>query len=932
MSRVEDYLAISESYCRSLGNLQWCSTGEAVEYACDGPEIGLTIAMSAEISLFLEGFHTSSRPISFSFILHLLRLLGLGTRIPVSGRPQCQGVSALETAFREWGLPLRNAGALCGRLCRNVPPVPDPPNLPELYLTLTRPAAEPLGEPRTGVAVIPPLDPIRFERMIIQEVSELTSDELRHWLRYGRGAIREGVAERVASLPRPRSLSTLLSALERRPRLEGTTSLAVHLSGALTLPPRRLAPATLPLGGYADLATRGQPERILPSQLALDGDEFVRRFAAHELLFYQREEPHVPASEELVVVLDQGVLTWGVVRLVLGAAAIALGRQAERRKIPFAIAATSREGEVIHPSQVDDEALGTLLESSDLSPHPGPTLRRVLEQPGESQLRDVVLLTHPRTLEDPALAAVVRRIDASTRLFAVSVDGDGQVAFSDLTRGTAVVRSTLRVTLPRVQNRVPALDSKNAETMGWQGDVESPGFPFSLGALSPIPEPLFDFDGSGEWILFTGQQGILHACRTDGTRVEMLPRVVLEGRPLSKVESIVGVAGGFVVIGKCGTDHVIGHYDLGTRHCSSHSLEPLSVPIREWSYVRSHEALVARNPLGPVFALDLSAGSLEWRFPPLNPTAEVSNRAERAFHHAQRHLPDRALVVSSLLPLPAQGFALRLHESTGALDIQDDAGLVKTIVPMTDGRPSLRGGHVWSTHRGGDVIGAIVGNSTESSLLFFSTSSFRVIANVPCPSKTRGFALSADGQYFARKSADRRMEIKSVTGETSPIYVSPKGRSHQRVNARLGRSHLVISVGEFVHFLRWDRSLLETSKGRGDVAAFLTQEFDGHEPLSIPASRGRNALITDSKRFLTSCTYLGLSILVDFIGQVSVLEKSGKLVCMFYVFRDQLAGWMPDGTRIGAAHLTGSTSTADGETRFGTALLKASGIEGSQSP
>ncbi len=64
----------------------------------------------------------------------------------------------------------------------------------------------------------------------------------------------------------------------------------------------------------------------------------------------------------------------------------------------------------------------------------------------------------------------------------------------------------------------------------------------------------------------------------------------------------------------------------------------------------------------------------------------------------------------------------------------------------------------------------------------------------------------------------------------------------------------------------------------------------------------------------------GLFVLVDFIGQVSIHERFGKLVCMFYIFRNQLAGWMPDGTRIGPPHLTGGPASVDGEAKFAAAL------------
>ena len=58
-----------------------------------------------------------------------------------------------------------------------------------------------------------------------------------------------------------------------------------------------------------------------------------------------------------------------------------------------------------------------MLEASDLTPHPGPTLGRVLDAdagkgPAGGALRDVVLLTHPRSLAEPEVVAAARRVSA----------------------------------------------------------------------------------------------------------------------------------------------------------------------------------------------------------------------------------------------------------------------------------------------------------------------------------------------------------------------------------------------------------------------------------------------------------------------------------------------------------------------------------------
>src|SRR5262249_2418915 len=149
---------------------------------------------------------------------------------------------------------------------------------------------------------------------------------------------------------------------------------------ALTLPPRQLTHQHLPTGGYADVTTRGHPEQVLPSQLAVDEIEFLRRFAHNELLYFRREDPHARLREELVILVDQGVRTWGVVRLVLSAAFFAFGKLAQRRNVPFQVATTGSDGRLTDPLEATDATLGALLEASDLSPHPGLALEGVLEE------------------------------------------------------------------------------------------------------------------------------------------------------------------------------------------------------------------------------------------------------------------------------------------------------------------------------------------------------------------------------------------------------------------------------------------------------------------------------------------------------------------------------------------------------------------------
>ena len=319
MMTVDDYLAIPDAYGRWLGGLRWSANGEAVEYATTDPEIGLTFAMSAQIDLFLEGLATEGRTLHFAYVLHLLHLLGDWKRMGMTGArgPSQGGARGAGPGVPRDRPPVAQRGALCAVLCRDIPNVPDPPRLARVRLQLSERSPMRYAILRTYPGEVPPLEPSEFETVVRERLRAFSPDALTCWLRHGRGPVGEA-GEAVARVV-PKTLGERLTELESRPRLRAAAGLVARLAGALALPPRRLAHAELPLGGYSDVTNRGQPEQILPGQFALDMDEFLRRFAERELLYFHREEPHTPTAKELVLLIDQGVRTWGDVRVVLAA-------------------------------------------------------------------------------------------------------------------------------------------------------------------------------------------------------------------------------------------------------------------------------------------------------------------------------------------------------------------------------------------------------------------------------------------------------------------------------------------------------------------------------------------------------------------------------------------------------------------------------------
>jgi hypothetical protein len=594
MDRVSEYLLIPEEYAAPLGGLHWSASGEAIDRGD-----GSTFAFAGEIVGFVEGFAAQRPLVHFTHILHLLYLL----RRDLYAAPRDER-TALREAFRKAGQLHRNAGAFCAVLCGDVPAVPDPPTAWHVWQRVvlrSYTTADGFGLSPGGV--VPPLTPAVFEARVLQAASGYTPDELLHWFSHGCGPLK-GAGDKLARellARKPRSLEGVLTDLTRSERLSGVMPFVAQLVSALTLPPRRLAQQELPLGGYADVTTRGHPEGILPSQFALDELEFVRRHAENELLYFRREEPQARTRESLLLLLDQGVRTWGDVRLVLTAAVIALARFAEARRRPFLLACTSNGGPGQDPLALESPALQGMLEASDLSPTPGLALERVLEDaatPG----RDIVLLTHPRSLAEDDVASAARRLRRGERLFAVTVDGRGDVEFSEVRHGVAVPRSRFHVEPERAAT--PPQPTAAEPDAPWRGDVEPVGFPFRFG-VGVREQPFhFAFDRAGDFLLTATHNGVLHLTRTDGSRTEVLPRGMVDSRLLTDVQAVLGVAGGFVVCGAVGGPGVAVHYDLGSRTVRAHRFR--NAPTREdlrqqyavWWYLRNLHTIVVRLPGG----------------------------------------------------------------------------------------------------------------------------------------------------------------------------------------------------------------------------------------------------------------------------------------------------------------------------------------------
>lgn len=896
MDLADEYLGIPDDYAAHLGGLRWAVAGDALDLAD-----GTTFAFTFQIGAFLEGYLSRGPLIHFGFVVVLLDFLRR------HDPPHDRGLRGLvQEAFSSTGRMHRNAGAFFAGLCRDVPPAPGPPVGADLIWRLQYPP-----HPReVGAALAAPWSTGRFEGHIHRALNAYGFDDLLHWFRHGAGPVKHVAQFVEAIVARPPSLAGVLADLARDARLAAAAPYLGRFVGALTLPRRRLARHDLPLGGYDDIATRGDMAQVLPAQLALEADEFVRRFAERELLFFRREEPHARTREELVVLLDQGVRTWGVVRLMLAAAALALGRFAERRRLSLRVAATSSPA-TLDPLTADGKALAALVGASDLTAHPGVALERVLEEAG-AEPRDVVLLTHPRNLSEPDVAAAARRLTPEARLFALTVTASGAAELSEMRHGAPIALSRFKVEAEAIEPERIAASARATDVPPWTGDVEPVPFPFRFGTGGGSEPLRFAFDHAGEWLL-TATASLVFATRTDGTDWEILPRPKSAGVVLNDVRDVLGVAGGFAVVGRYDLGWWIAHYDLGARTCRVYRIaKPRGAPNAVAYYFRKLH-LIAVGQGSDVRCLDLGTGSpCPWPNHAVWPL-DFGNIVSLGSGKNVRGLRPCGMNAPTDNSEPWQLF-LHLSPQTGSLELRNAPGWGE-FTPLADGRPLLKGCELGQADCQADTLAAVFMSQTgERILRVFRGPDGMPVSECRLRHIAHRFALSDDGRLLAVQVASGKVEIRLAQGRGPALTVTPAGRYHADVRATLGDGWIVLNNNVAKHLVRWD-------KGRLEVEA-VTNPNSISGGLAVESKTLPPWLFYDPRRFV-GVAHGWLVAALDLYGQLALFEANGQLVCMFFSFRHQLAAWLPDGTRLGPAALLGGPPTPGAAEKIGQTLKAA---------
>ena len=411
-------------------------------------------------------------------------------------------------------------------------------------------------------------------------------------------------------------------------------------------------------------------------------------------------------------------------------------------------------------------------------------------------------------------------------MFAISVDASGQLELAELRRGLPVAlgRSRINLDLEIAAALTPSSSPHLAQRTAWQGDVESIPFPFKCGTLDRIDAPRsddrshFDFDEAGERILVIGRYGLLFTWRIDGTDLEILPRPLLNGEVSRNPTTVIGVAGGFVVVSRRQGRLVLAHYDFPTRTCRVH-IHVDGETAESWVYYRDLNCVVGRSATrtgaGP--AVDLG-----WP-----PERAVDSRTAPGVDARQKGLLPEPLIVRDASWFLIDSWrkpystAVNLDPKNGTLSVRQSTGEARSLTPLRDGRPALEGGNILQARQAADVLAVLVEKGTAPGLYFLSLSRGVVLGTDYHPSDEFGtsvFALSRDGQRFARLIDDRRLDVRDVPGSHPPVLVTPVESLWTHV-AILGKSCLLVREFDVTGprrarsccLIRWDRGWFEVN-------------------------------------------------------------------------------------------------------------------------
>ncbi|MBN8603817.1 MAG: hypothetical protein J0M26_22570 [Planctomycetes bacterium] len=236
-------------------------------------------------------------------------------------------------------------------------------------------------------------------------------------------------------------------------------SLAWELSSLIALPRKPSEPDDLPIGGVSDISNRGNPERLLMTELAAEPDLLIARIANGQALYLRRESPPKPRPQTRNILIENGIRCWGEQRFTMLAFAFAIAASEEKRVAQVQIT-TLAGHELFDEDFTTTDGLAKALERLYPAPHPGQALENLVQRYHREKLPllEPLLIVTAATANDPQFASKTKLLP-TPYLLAV-VEPDRWVEIREQTeRGSAVWKRLQLKPAVRAKPKPPPSDA-----------------------------------------------------------------------------------------------------------------------------------------------------------------------------------------------------------------------------------------------------------------------------------------------------------------------------------------------------------------------------------------------------------------------------------------------------------------------------------------
>jgi hypothetical protein len=250
------------------------------------------------------------------------------------------------------------------------------------------------------------------------------------------------------ALPPAKQYSQLLNNLRDDEELGQLIQMAANAASTVSLPRRPSDPDELQVGGVSDITNRGQPERLLATELAADPDLLMARIAHGQALYLRRESPPQNKTLRRRVLIENGVRVWGLARLRATAFALAVAACEERCRGPQLDVFTIAGGSSWSDDLSTRDGLVAQLARLEPDAHPGIALMRLAAswEMDSEEFAEPLLIVSRNTHLDPDFRKCL--IDFPSPFLLARIDKDGLVELLQCTRAGEDVFHRQRMVLP----------------------------------------------------------------------------------------------------------------------------------------------------------------------------------------------------------------------------------------------------------------------------------------------------------------------------------------------------------------------------------------------------------------------------------------------------------------------------------------------------